>query len=362
VFKCTLLLAPLAGAALLTTSGAPPAAAQSASGRTLPVYVDGAMLETDGLLLRDSGRTVLPMRTLFEALGAEVAWDSAQRAVYAWRADGNGLRLAVGDPDAQTLQMPLNPGPGNWGPVTGTYRLEAPALNVGSRVYIPLRFAAEALEADVRFVAHQPAVFINSRAVAGYREEEPAPVPQQPQPPVGPAPVEPAPVAPPVEPAAPPVVVPPAPEPAVPPVFQPVEAPEPPAADPLTELLEALEVSIRIEGFHFHRGERVTMHFTVRNEADYPVVVPFRSGQEFDIEILQEGMVVWNWARDKSFTQALNSKRLRPGEETVYSVRWDQKNNSGKQVTPGHFMVRGIVTTAFQNPQLIAEQRIEIRR
>ena len=67
------------GAALVAMSAAQVRAS------SIPVVVNGSPLSTDALMIQNAGRTVLPMRTLFEALGAHVEWDPTERAVYVWR-------------------------------------------------------------------------------------------------------------------------------------------------------------------------------------------------------------------------------------------------------------------------------------
>jgi intracellular proteinase inhibitor BsuPI/copper amine oxidase-like protein len=285
--------------------------ARPQEGQPIAVYVNEERLRTDGLLLAGVGRTVLPMRVLFESLGAQVEWDPAERTVYAWKADRTGVRLALGEASAQTLRMSRDPRPGDWGQVTGTYRLDAPPMLLERRVYVPLRFASEALNADVRFVSFRPAVFIRTEAVAGSREEKP-PVPR---------PREPGP----------------------------------------EEIASALELSLKLDAQRFDRDQdAIPIEFVVRNTSDRPVVIPFRSGQEIDIEVVQEGKVVWNWAHGRMFTQALTRLTLQPGETETFSVRWSLKANNGRTVPPGRYLVRGILTAAFERPQIAVERRITI--
>lgn len=63
----------------------------------VPVIVNGTTLGEDALMLKAVARTVLPMRALFTAMGTQVVWNAKERAVYAWKTDGTGVRFAVGD-------------------------------------------------------------------------------------------------------------------------------------------------------------------------------------------------------------------------------------------------------------------------
>jgi peptide/nickel transport system substrate-binding protein len=84
-----------------------------------------------------NGRTLVPMRAIFEALGAQVHWDDATSTIRAYRRE-----------DAIVLQL------GNrtaW--VNGPSRqLDVAPVAIGGRTMVPLRFVAEALGAQVAWV------------------------------------------------------------------------------------------------------------------------------------------------------------------------------------------------------------------
>jgi hypothetical protein len=323
------------------------ASAQAASTSRVPVFVNDAPLPADAVMLKNVNRTVLPMRTLFENLGARVEWDPGEQAVYAWKPDGTGVRLALGYRFAQTMRMGGSAGPGNWGTVTGTHRLDAPAMMIGSRVYVPIRFAAEALKADVRFAAYEPAVHIRTERVAGIREEE----------------------------------------------VQPDRLSLDEERERLrlerqrlederlerernarrargtreeprvrTRAIESsISVAVELSRAEVSRDQKmVPLRFLVRNESDRRLALPFATGQQFDIEVLQEGRVIWNWARDRAFTQADTELVMEPGQEKVFTVRWDLRTNRGEKLRPGRYMVRGILTSSFGGRDILAEETITV--
>ncbi len=287
--------------------------------RPVPVYVNGGRLSSDALMVTEAGRTVLPMRALFTSLGARVEWDARERAVYAWTPDGSGVRFEVGERQAQIMEMADRPQAGDWGKVVGRRTLDVPALVVQDRVYIPIRAAGESLNADVRWVASTPAVYIATGAVAGTREETPLEV--------DPAPEN--------------------------------DRPARPAAT-AAQIAQALDVRLVIGEQVFPRGETVPLQLVVTNQSQRPVVVPFGSGQQFDFEVVRNGTVVWNWARDRAFTQVFSTMTLQPGERMVYETSWAQRNNQGNRVRPGLYTVRGVVTPAFPRLRPADEKRIEI--
>jgi hypothetical protein len=88
----------------------------------------------DGIV--EGGRMLVPLRGVFEHLGASVQWYAPTRTVTI----RDGTRVIV-------LQVDY---PAGW--VDGRQEdLEVPARLVAGRVYVPLRFAAEALGAQVNY-------------------------------------------------------------------------------------------------------------------------------------------------------------------------------------------------------------------
>ncbi|MGV3723874.1 MAG: copper amine oxidase N-terminal domain-containing protein [Actinomycetota bacterium] len=138
---------PRAGFAYLATARTTP----------VPIIVSGVRLSTPAIMLRDVGRTVLPMRALFTSLGAQVVWNARERAVYAWKTDGTGVRFGVGEAQAQSLLMP---GPNETATVTERRSLDAPPTLLNGRMYIPVRAASEMLGTDVVWDDEKRTVFV----------------------------------------------------------------------------------------------------------------------------------------------------------------------------------------------------------
>ncbi|MGQ9532395.1 MAG: copper amine oxidase N-terminal domain-containing protein, partial [Desulfotomaculales bacterium] len=84
-----------------STGAAPPDAAQalmaqaSAEEQDIRVQVDGRYLSFDVPPMIENGRTLVPLRALFEALGAEVQWDGETQTVSAVKGDVT-VRLTIG--------------------------------------------------------------------------------------------------------------------------------------------------------------------------------------------------------------------------------------------------------------------------
>jgi len=345
----------------VTSALATAAAAQGLTGpmQPVPVYVNGEQIGSEALLLKNVNRTVLPMRVLFESLGARVEWDPSQRAVYAWKPDGNGVRLAMGEHTAHTMVMNPNPGAGSWGRVTGSHRLQAPPMMVGGRIFVPLRFASEALAADVRYAAFKPAVYIETQAVAGYRAEDPPVVDERDfEPPVRRPRQR-------VDDFEPPVRIPR--DEFEPPVRRPRVVEDEPIVRPriepeLTarEIASGLELRVEVPNQRFNLNDEVPVRFVIRNRSDRELTIPFRTGQRFDVEVLQENQLIWNWSAGRSFPQAAAPVTLQPGEEVSYNARWKMQRTNGRNLSPGRYTLRATLMADFQEPALTAERVIRV--
>jgi len=106
----------------------------SAAEGIITVLLNGKLMAFDQPPLIISGRTLVPMRALFEALGAEVSWDGPNQTVTASK-DGTVITLVIDSPTAFINGQQVE--------------LSAPAMLIASRTLVPLRFIAEALDAEV---------------------------------------------------------------------------------------------------------------------------------------------------------------------------------------------------------------------
>ena len=98
----------------------------------------------------DNGRTLVPMRGIFEALGADILWDDATKTVTGTK-DGTKITLQIGNTLAKV----------NDNDVT----LDVAAKIIEGRTMVPVRFISEALGCNVDWNGDTKTVIINS----GYR-------------------------------------------------------------------------------------------------------------------------------------------------------------------------------------------------
>ncbi|MCW2278476.1 copper amine oxidase N-terminal domain-containing protein [Heliophilum fasciatum] len=97
------------------------------------VTVDGQALAFDVPPIIENGRTLVPVRAISTALGANVNWDVATQTVIIQKADNN-IRLPLGG------QATKNGNPMD---------LDVPAKIIQDRTMVPLRFVSEALGCHV---------------------------------------------------------------------------------------------------------------------------------------------------------------------------------------------------------------------
>jgi len=126
-----------------------PAAAADAS--AVKVFVDGRQLTFDVPPMIENGRTLVPMRAIFEALGAEVYWDEPEQTVSAFKGD-TGIAIQIGN-----LYANVN---------NSAIALDVPPKIVNGRTLVPLRFVSEALGCSVNWNGAARTVIISTGTVS----------------------------------------------------------------------------------------------------------------------------------------------------------------------------------------------------
>ncbi len=113
-------------------------AAPAAASQGPRIFVNGAELPfpPDPQPVIIDGTTFVPLRSVFEALGAAIHWDGATRTVTV-RRGSRSVQVQIGSHTGWVNDRPV------W--------LEQPARLINDRTYIPLRFVSEALGATVRW-------------------------------------------------------------------------------------------------------------------------------------------------------------------------------------------------------------------
>lgn len=114
------------------------------------VIINGTALPSNSGAAIVNGRTLLPMRAIYEALGAEVSWDGETKSIMALT-DDIGVLMTIG---SSTMTY------GEIGGNAVTVELDTPPVISEGRTLIPARAAAEALGCKVDWDASTRTVTI----------------------------------------------------------------------------------------------------------------------------------------------------------------------------------------------------------
>jgi hypothetical protein len=102
--------------------------------KTIEIIVDGKVLVTDIPPIIEDGRTLVPLRAIFESLDAEVGWDPIERKVTANKGETT-IILYIGNKLASVNGLSVT--------------LDVPPKIMNERTLVPLRFVSESFGADV---------------------------------------------------------------------------------------------------------------------------------------------------------------------------------------------------------------------
>lgn len=120
----------------------------ASSSPEISVYIDGHYVKFDQAPVIVDGRTLVPLRAIFEALGANISWDGTSRTVTSERW-GVVMKMTVGSNvfylDDKVIE------------------LDVPAQIINDRTLVPVRAIAESLNCDVTWDAFTRSVIITSR-------------------------------------------------------------------------------------------------------------------------------------------------------------------------------------------------------
>ena len=113
----------------------------------ISITVDGAPLKTDVPAQIVDGRTFVPMRSIFEALGAKIDWDAQTKSVTATK-------------DDNTIVMQINSSTFS---LNGSQKaLDVPAFIQDGRTLVPLRAVSESLDCAVEWNSETKTVGIDT--------------------------------------------------------------------------------------------------------------------------------------------------------------------------------------------------------
>ncbi|NLV17566.1 MAG: SH3 domain-containing protein [Syntrophomonadaceae bacterium] len=125
--------------------------ASAATGSGSPrVFLNGNKLDFEVSPIIENSRTMVPLRSIFEAMGADVYWDDTSRVVTA----SKGAITVILPVDSSTAIVNGNP-----------YYLDVPSKIVNNRTLAPLRFVGEAFGGRVSWNDTTKTIHIDNASV-----------------------------------------------------------------------------------------------------------------------------------------------------------------------------------------------------
>lgn len=118
------------------------------------IYIDGVKLQTTADPINQNGSIMVPMRDIFEAMGATVEWNSATKSITATK----GLTYVKMAIDSST--MSIN---------DSALQLNTAPMLRDNKTLVPVRAVAESFGAEVKWIGDSKTVEIISN-VSGYPE------------------------------------------------------------------------------------------------------------------------------------------------------------------------------------------------
>lgn len=124
----------------------------------IDIYIDDIELECEEEPINSNGRVLVPMRSVFEAFGAEVTWNGEERKVQA-ESFGEIIDLTI---DSNKMSIGVINSDGAF-VVSDTIELDVPPQIINDRTYVPIRAVSESLGAFVSWDGINNNVLIDTR-------------------------------------------------------------------------------------------------------------------------------------------------------------------------------------------------------
>ena len=107
----------------------------AAEDKEITVLINGTKMEFDVSPVLANGRTMVPLRSIFEALGAKVYWNESNETVSGISRSGDRVVISIGSNVATVNDKAAE--------------IDAPPIVVNDRTLVPLRFISETFGCEV---------------------------------------------------------------------------------------------------------------------------------------------------------------------------------------------------------------------
>lgn len=132
----------------------------------ITVTIDGEALECEMPPLMENDRVLVPMRAIFEALGAEVEWNEKNQMIEAYinnTVASTHLTLHINSNIMSRTRFSHTAEPGGAGVPVERIELDVPSKIVYDRTFVPLRAVSEAFDCNVQWDGDTKTVTITSK-------------------------------------------------------------------------------------------------------------------------------------------------------------------------------------------------------
>ena len=130
----------------------------------IKVILDGKTLEFDVQPQIIDERTLVPMRVIFEALGADVEWEEETQTINTRRSDTDlfYISMRVGDKTIHKESVKANL------PTSNDIELDVPPMIIDGRTLVPVRAVSECFGCKVEWDGESRTVIIESNSDGNY--------------------------------------------------------------------------------------------------------------------------------------------------------------------------------------------------
>lgn len=118
--------------------------------------------------------------------------------------------------------------------------------------------------------------------------------------------------------------------------------------------LEGFGILLSTDKNTYSIGEPIIIKLKIFNFGSEEVIFYFRNAQRFDFSILKEEEEIWQWSKNKFFTQVLGEVVLEPGKVIIYEEKFEEG------LEAGYYKVIGKITS--ENRPLTAILTIYMRK
>lgn len=96
----------------------------------------------------------------------------------------------------------------------------------------------------------------------------------------------------------------------------------------------------------FKSGQTVTLQLSIYNRTDASQTLWFNTSEQYNFAVVDLGTAttVWNYSINQTYTDSFTSLTFKPYETKIFTVKWDQTDNNGIQLSTGQYEILGGLT------------------